>query len=172
MNTFRPSLTRTAAAAWILAALIGATALAGIPKKGETFPDLKAFNLEGVLPDLVGKVVVVDFWASWCGPCKKAMPILKELHEAYKDKSVVIIGVSIDESKSDMDEFLAKNPVPFTILRDPKGKLAEKLKLDGIPTSFVIGTDGKIMSSHTEVTASLKKDYTKEIENGLKKTSK
>ena len=163
----RPSLPVTAFAALFLPAILVATVLAGTPKKGDSFPDLKKFDLEGALPDTAGKVVIVDFWASWCGPCKKAMPVLKELHETYKDKAVVIIGVSLDESKADMNNYLAKNPMPFAMVRDPKGKLAEKLKIDGIPASFVIGLDGKVTSAHTGYTDTLKKDYMKEIESAL-----
>ncbi len=172
MNMFRRSFTVVALTAAILPAIFATTAWADSAKKGESFPDLKQFGLEGKLPDTAGKVVIVDFWASWCGPCKKAMPILKELHETYKDKAVVIIGVSLDDTKSAMDGFLSKNPMPFAIVRDPKGKLAELLKVDGIPMSFVIGPDGKILSSHTGLTPTLKKDYTNEIESGLKTIGK
>jgi thiol-disulfide isomerase/thioredoxin len=151
----------------LISTFVVLTTLAGPPSKGDAFPDLKTFNLEGKLPDTAGKVVVVDFWASWCGPCKKAMPILKQLSGTYKDKPVVFLGVSLDESKSDMDEFLAKNPMPFAMVRDPKGKLAEALKIEGIPASFVIDAKGKITSMHTGLTTTLKQDYIQEIEAGL-----
>ena len=123
--------------------------LHGAPaKSGDTFPDLAAAGLEGTVPDLAGKVVIVDFWASWCGPCKKAMPLLAELQKQYGEKGVVVVGVSVDEVKTDMEAYLKKNPMPFAILRDPKGRLAEQLNMQGVPTSYVVGPDGKICAVH------------------------
>lgn len=124
------------------------TTLAGAPKTGEAFPDLTKANLEGTLPDLAGKVLVVDFWASWCGPCKKALPTFIDLHKEYGPKDVVFIAISLDEEKSDMDAYLRKNPIPFTVVRDPKGKLAERLGIQGIPASFIVTAAGKIHAMH------------------------
>lgn len=147
MNTSRRQFNRwftaTLAAAWT-----GLVALAGTPKAGEAFPDLSKANLEGTLPELAGKVVVVDFWASWCGPCKKALPVLADLSKEYGPKGVVFVAISLDEDKSDMEAYLKKNPLPFPVLRDPKGKLAESLNIQGIPVSFVLGPDGKVAASH------------------------
>jgi thiol-disulfide isomerase/thioredoxin len=147
MNTSRRQFNRwitvTLAAVWT-----GLIALAGTPKTGEAFPDLAKANLEGKLPDLAGKIVVVDFWASWCSPCKKALPVLAELSKEYGPKGVVFVAVSLDEDKADMDAFLKKNPLPFTVVRDPKGKLAESLNIQGIPVSFVIAPDGKVAAAH------------------------
>lgn len=144
MNTSRRSfsslLALTLASTWI--------AFAGTPKTGDAFPDLSKSNLEGTLPDLAGKVVIVDFWASWCGPCKKALPVLADLHKEYGSKGVVVVAVSLDEEKADMETFLRKNPLPFTVVRDPKGKLAEQLGIQGIPVSFVLSKDGKVHAMH------------------------
>lgn len=147
MNTSRRQfnrwITTSVAALWV-----GLVALAGTPKTGEAFPDLAKANLEGTVPDLTGKIVVVDFWASWCSPCKKALPVLAELSKEYGPKGVVFVAVSLDEDKADMDAFLKKNPLPFTVVRDPKGKLAESLNIQGIPVSFVIAPDGKVAAAH------------------------
>jgi thiol-disulfide isomerase/thioredoxin len=164
MNTSRrsffPRLVALLAAIW---AAVGMAA--GTPKPGDTFPDLAGFQFEGALPELKGKVVIVDLWASWCGPCKKAMPVLKDLHEKYGAKGVVVVGVSLDETKADMDAYLKKNPMPFTIVRDPKGKLAEKLGVGGIPTSFVLAPDGKVKSVHEGFEGeATRKKYVQEIE--------
>lgn len=168
---YRRSFFGAAIAAFVATAT--ATAVAGELKKGDSFPNLKEYKLEGTLPDTAGKVVIVDFWASWCGPCKKAMPVLKELHQAYKDKGVVIIGISLDESKSDMDSYLKKNPMPFTILRDPdpKSKLSEKAGVEVIPSTFIIGADGKVIEAHAGLPESdmkkLKKDFSKTLDAAL-----
>ncbi len=137
-----------AGAALLLTAVVPAGMLAGETKAGDTFPDLAKEGLEGTLPDLTGKILVVDFWASWCGPCRKALPLLSDLHKEYSPKGVVFIAVSLDEDRKDMDAFLKKSPIPFAVVRDPKGKLASKLSVEGIPTSFVVGKDGKVHAVH------------------------
>ena len=157
---------------WIplAAAFLGsaAIALAGQPGKGEAFPRLADYSLEGTLPDLTGKVVVVDFWASWCGPCKQAFPSLDALQKKYGDK-VTVVAVSIDESKGDMDAFVKKTKPSFTIVRDKTQKLAEKLDIQSIPTTFILGKDGKVFDIHNgfggERTA---KEYNAAIDQLLK----
>ena len=144
-------------------------ALAGQPKVGEAFPSLADFKLEGALPDLKDKVVIVDFWASWCGPCKASFPALKEIHEKYSGQGLVIVAVSLDEDKGDMEGFLKKAKVPFIILRDAKGKLAEKLAIESIPTTFILGRDGKVRSLHSGYGGeATKRDYSAAVEKLLK----
>lgn len=117
-------------------------------KPGTRFPDLAKSELEGTVPDLQGKVVLVDLWASWCGPCKRAFPILVDLHTNYAARGFTVLAVSLDEKKADMDEFLAKTKPPFPAVRDAKGKLSDALQVDSIPTSFLLGTDGRIIARH------------------------
>lgn len=148
MNTSRRSFgLRLLAGAW-WAGWAPAFA-AGLIQAGAEFPDLSKAGLEGTLPDLKGKVVVVDFWASWCTPCKKAMPMYAELHKDYAGKDVVILAISLDEERKAYDAFLKKNSLPFAVARDPKGKLAETVGVQEMPTSFVIGKDGKVASVHS-----------------------
>lgn len=121
-----------------------------------------------------GKLVYLDFWASWCGPCKKAFPVLTELQKKYADQGFTVVGISIDEDKSDMDKFLKKNPVPFPILRDAEGKkLGEKVDIQGVPTSFLVGPDGKILSVHSGFEGDKSRTaYIAEIEAALKTIAK
>ncbi|MSU34231.1 MAG: TlpA family protein disulfide reductase [Pedosphaera sp.] len=161
-----------------LAAIAGLVATAAVPaflraasagpKAGDTLPDLTSFGLEGTLPDLKGKTVLIDFWASWCGPCKKSFPSLAKLHEKYSAKGFLILAVSVDEEKEDMDKFLEKNPVPFPVVRDPKSQLAEKLGIDVMPTSILVGADGKIRMVHRGFEGeSTRKQYQTDIEAAL-----
>lgn len=140
-------------------------------KVGDTFPDIAAAGLEGTVPDTKGKVVLVDFWASWCGPCKKSFPVLTEMHKKYADKGFTVVAVSLDEDKTDMDKFLKKNPVPFPVVRDSEGKkLAEKIDVQGIPMSFLIGVDGKVIAIHEGFEGEkTRKAYMTEIEQALKR---
>ena len=161
---------------WVTQVLATAAFTVALPKllaavkPGDAFPNFSQFGLEGTLPDLSGKVVLVDLWASWCGPCKKAFPVLKELHEKFASQGLVIVAVSLDEDKKNMDAFLKKNPVPFTIMRDPKAAMADTLGVEGIPTSFVLSPGGKIHAVHTGFEGdSTRKKYIEEISSLLKK---
>lgn len=161
--------------AGVLALALGAGVMgAKEPKAGEAFPDIAGAGLEGTMPELKGKVVLVDFWASWCGPCKKSFPVLAELQKAYADRGFTVVAVSLDEEKADMDKFLKKNPVPFPVLRDADGKkLAEKVDVTGIPMSFLLGPDGKVIASHSGFEGDkTKKAYVAEIEAALKANGK
>ena len=123
-------------------------ALAGAPKVGEAFPNLADFSLEGTAPEFAGKVVIVDFWASWCGPCKESFPTFKELHEKYASQGLVIVTISVDEDKDAMDMFLKKHPVPFAVMRDAKQKLAAQLDLPTVPVTFFLDRAGKVHQMH------------------------
>lgn len=142
-------------------------------KAGDAFPDLAAYKLEGAVPDIKSKVVLVDFWASWCGPCKQSFPTLDELQKKYGPQGFVIIAVNEDDKKSDMDDFKKQHPVSFTIVRDggPDGKkLIEKADVSAMPSSFLIDATGKVRFAHTGFYGNeTKQEYAHEIETLLKK---
>jgi cytochrome c biogenesis protein CcmG, thiol:disulfide interchange protein DsbE len=156
----------------LIAASLG-SAVAGL-KVGDTFPDLAKFNLEGKLPaDLKGKIVFVDFWASWCGPCKDSFPTLNAFQKKYADQGLVIIAVNEDEKRPDMEEFLKDNKASFIVVRDaaPDGKkLVDKVEIGVMPSSFILDGDGKVRFAHSGYHgADTKKKYEQEIESLLKK---
>ena len=138
-------------------------------KVGDTLPDLASFNLEGKLPDtLKGKVVIVDFWASWCTPCAKSFPVLDELQKKYGDK-LVILAVNVDEKKANMDKFLEKHAVSFTVVRDGDQKLVAVAEPATMPTSFVLDGTGKVCFLHNGFHGEdTRKEYLTEIESLLK----
>jgi thiol-disulfide isomerase/thioredoxin len=142
-------------------------------KVGESFPDLNSFKLEDAAPDIKSKVVLVDFWASWCGPCKQSFPALDELQKKYGEQGFVIIAVNEDEKKSDMDDFKKQHPVSFVIVRDAGAdgkKLIEKVDVSSMPTSFLIDTTGKVRFTHSGFYGNkTKEEYAREIETLLKK---
>lgn len=129
------------------AVLIAQTASAGW-KAGDKLPDLKGFGLEGQIPNLSGKIVIVDFWASWCGPCKASFPILEDVYKRYKDRGVIVLGVNVDETAEDMKKFLENRQVSFPIVRDGKQRLVEAASVEGMPTSFMVDGTGVIKSVH------------------------
>jgi thiol-disulfide isomerase/thioredoxin len=156
-----------------LAALLAGTfftALAAL-KIGNNFPDLAGFKLEGKLPDsLKGKVVIVDFWASWCGPCKESFPVMNDLQKKYGDRGLVIIAVNEDEQRSDMQDFLKKHQAAFTVVRDSEQKLVAVAGIPTMPSSFMLDGDGKVRFAHSGFHgADTVKEYEQEIESLLKK---
>jgi thiol-disulfide isomerase/thioredoxin len=153
--------------ALVLACL--SNAMAGL-KPGDAFPDLSGFKLEGKLPEATkGKVVLVDFWASWCGPCQKSFPAMEELHKRYVERGLVIIAVNVDEDRSNMEDFLKKNAATFVVVRDGNQKLVEKTGIASMPSSFLIDREGKVRYTHTGfLGAETKKKYEEEIEALLK----
>lgn len=158
---------------WIgaLAALFVTTNLfaAGPLKPGDSFPDLSGYGLEGSLPDLKGKVVLVDFFASWCEPCKASFPAMEELHKKYGDKGLVILAINLDKKKADMEAFLKENPVTFNIVRDPANKLVSAVKIPTMPSSFLLDRSGKVHAAHRGFKGKeTEKEYSEEIESLLK----
>jgi thiol-disulfide isomerase/thioredoxin len=160
----------TSVTACIMAACLVLTVKAASLKSGDRFPDAHQYPLEGTLPELKGKVVLVDFWASWCAPCRASFPALQKLSDQYGAKGLVIIGVSVDEKKSEMEKFLQKNKVSFAIVRDAAHKLVATAGVETMPTSMLIDTEGKIRFVHNgffgEKTI---KEYQHEIESLLGK---
>ena len=148
--------------------LIALTCSAAPPRTGDSFPALKQFGLEGNVPDLQGKVALVDFWASWCAPCKRSFPVMKELQDKFGARGFVVVAVCLDEKKPAMDEFLKKNPNAFVVLHDPKGHLAQAMSIETMPTSFLVGKDGKILSVHKGFDVEpTRKAYLTEVEKAL-----
>jgi len=105
--------------------------------------------IQATLPDSVslsGKVVYVDFFASWCAPCQRSFPWMRELYKKYHTQGLEIIAIDVDKDHSAALQFLKENPVAFPILFDSTGNLAKQFKLKAMPMSFVYGRDGKLFS--------------------------
>jgi thiol-disulfide isomerase/thioredoxin len=136
-------------------------------KVGDSFPELTTFGLEGKLPaDIKGKVVVLDFWASWCGPCKESFPAMNDLQKKYADKGLVILAVNVDEKAESMKDFLKENSASFTIVHDATKKLVGTANISSMPTSFVLGKDGKVVAIHKGFHG---KDTVKQYETEIEK---
>lgn len=117
-------------------------------KEGVTIPSLSAFSLEGGVPDLKGKVVYLDFWASWCLPCKASFPVLNKFQSQFGGKGFTVIGVSVDEDAAAMRGFLGKVPASFPTVRDAAHKLVAAADVSTMPTGFLIDRKGVVRQVH------------------------
>lgn len=138
-------------------------------KVGDSLPNLASYGLEGKLPEsLKGQVVMLDFWASWCAPCKQSFPVMDKIYKENSNRGLVIVAVSVDERSSDMDKFLKKSPVSFFVARDAGHKLVKETDVSTMPTSFLIDRTGKVRFAHSgfqgKATA---KQYQEEVEQLL-----
>ena len=95
-----------------------------------------------------GKVVYVDFWASWCGPCAKSFPFLNEMHNQLKDQGLQIVGVNLDENVDDANAFLAKYPASFTVVADVSKQCAKDFDVKAMPSSYIIDRKGIVHHIH------------------------
>lgn len=100
------------------------------------------------LTKLRGKVVYLDFWASWCGPCKLSFPYMQRLAAAHPPDQFVIVAVNVDRSRDRADAFLAQAKSRLQIVYDPSAALARKFAVKGMPTSMLIGRDGRVRYVH------------------------
>lgn len=95
-----------------------------------------------------GRVVVVDFWASWCVPCRQSFPWLNQMQQKYGDSGLVIVGVNVDRDRAEAKQFLSEVPASFNTVYDPEGKLATQYQLLGMPSSLVFDVSGKLVETH------------------------
>jgi peroxiredoxin len=136
-------------------------------------PNAKPANLAFSLKDLSGstvnlasfkgKVILLDFWATWCAPCKIEIPGFIELHDKYKSKGLVVLGVSVDDTVEQLKPFVAQNKMTYPVLIGLGQDAMQEAygPMWGLPTTFVIGRDGKICKKHMGLTS--KEQFEKEI---------
>ncbi len=137
------------AAALLLCASLGLPAAA--VEVGDTPP---AFDLTGRLAavklgDYAGKTVYLDFWASWCGPCKQSFPWMNDMQARYAAQGLRVVGINVDQKADDAQAFLRKTPAHFDLAFDPTGQTPKTYAIKAMPTSVLIGPDGKVLSVHS-----------------------
>ncbi|MBI4740363.1 MAG: TlpA family protein disulfide reductase [Betaproteobacteria bacterium] len=111
------------------------------------------FDLDGTkgavkLAKHQGKLVYLDFWASWCAPCRQSFGWMNEMQAKYAMQGLQVIAINVDEKRDDALRFLSSNPASFVVAFDPAGATPLSYRVMGMPTSLLIGTDGKVISEH------------------------
>lgn len=153
------------------------TLVAGCKKKekppelkfGAPAPDFVLNDLSGKavrLSDYKGKIVLLEFWATWCPPCKLAIPELNELHEKYADSNLVILAVSMDEDIDSVKDFVADYDVIFPVLFDDK-KISESFGIYTIPTALVLDEEGIVIQYHLGYAPGIFEELLKDVKDRL-----
>ncbi len=134
---------------------------------GKAAPDFELKLMDGSdfkVSDQKGKVLVLDFWATWCGPCIRALPILMSTVKEFEDEGVELVAVNLREEKDKVEKFIAKQGWDLTVALDGEGKAGELYKVTGIPQTVIIGKDGKIVKVHVGANpATFKSELTREL---------
>jgi len=125
--------------------LAGAAAVKG-PAPNFTLKSMTGKNLK--LSEMTGNVVLINFWASWCGPCREEMPLLNALHKKYAPLGFTVLGVNVEEQLDGARGFLSNVPVDFPILLDNTNKVSKQYKVVAMPTTVVVDRDGNMRYLH------------------------
>ena len=123
----------------LFAALVLPVFLAAAPARAAGL-DLSAYK---------GKVVYLDFWASWCRPCLQSFPWMNDLADRYKGRGLVVVAINVDQEHALAEDFLRQHPTDFHVLFDLDGSIADRYQVKAMPTSFLIGRDGKVHYVHS-----------------------
>jgi peroxiredoxin len=129
-------------------------------------PDFDLASRDGgrvALSDLTGQVVMVNFWATWCGPCRQEMPQLEALYERYSDLGFTLLGVNVEEDSSGADAFLADTPVSFPILFDPENQVSELYNVVAMPSTVLIDKSGNLRFIHHGYQPGYENEYQSQI---------
>jgi len=146
--------------------LSGALAL----EVGQAAPEVVVTTAGGkplTLSALKGKTVYLDFWASWCGPCRESFPFMNAMQEKYAKDGLVIVGINVDKKRADAEKFLAQFPARFTIGYDEAGATPATYTVKKMPSSFLIDRDGRVSAAHSGFNGEIRDEVESRIRAAL-----
>jgi thiol-disulfide isomerase/thioredoxin len=123
---------------------VGAACAASIGDPAPAFALPRAEGTMIALADLRGRVVYVDFWASWCGPCRRSFPWMNEIEQRYAAKGLTVVAINVDAKREDAERFLHQYPAKFAVVYDASGATPRAYDVKAMPSSYVIDRNGKI----------------------------
>ncbi len=148
--------------------LLGTSFSALAADKKVTAPDftLKSRSGENIrLSDFRGQIVLLNFWASWCGPCRQEMPILNDIQKKYEPLGFTVLGINVDRKVEKAEAYLKDTPVDFPVLFDPESKVSELYRVQAMPSTAFIDRDGKVRYVHAGYKSGDEAQYRKTIKN-------
>jgi thiol-disulfide isomerase/thioredoxin len=145
----------------------------GTSHAAESLQDCRLDKIDGSgkvdLGQHTGKLVYVDFWASWCGPCKQSFPFMNKLKKQFEAKGVSVVAISVDKDVKDAVEFLKDHPADFTVATDPSSKCAKAAAVKGMPSSYIVTPNGEILYAHKGFRPSDMEEITKKLQSMTEK---
>ena len=170
MRTATFSLAATLRRATSLAVLAAGTAVAAIAPSS-TAPDFTLHTMNGPnmrLQEQRGKVVMINFWATWCGPCRQEMPHLDRLYDKYKSSGFVLMGINVDDDTRNAAAVAAKLGVRFPVLLDTDKQVSRLYDLSTMPSTVLVDRDGKVRYVHRGYLSGYEDTYDKQVRELLK----
>ena len=141
-------LPATALLALLSCLSLSAATGSGAPAAAPEFRLASRAGGEIALSELRGQVVMINFWASWCGPCRQEFPALDEMYRKYKPMGFTMVGINVESEKSDAERFLGMRPVSFPILFDPDNKVSGNYGVSAMPTTVLVDRQGRLRWQH------------------------
>jgi peroxiredoxin len=144
---------------------------AGAPAPALSLPSLEDGAAPVAMAALKGSVVYVDFWASWCVPCRLSMPALDDMYRRHKARGFAVVGVNKDAAAADARRFLAKVPVTFALVSDPSDAAARGFDVKAMPSGYLVDRKGVVRHVHRGFTAETGAALEREVDSLLKEPS-
>jgi thiol-disulfide isomerase/thioredoxin len=120
------------------------------------------------LADLKGQVVMINFWASWCGPCRQEFPALDQIYGKYKPMGFTLVAINVESEKADAEKFLGATPVSFPILFDPDNTVSGKYGVSAMPTTVLVDRQGRVRWQHRAYKPGDEAKYIEQIRAALR----
>jgi|APCry1669189665_1035243.scaffolds.fasta_scaffold00727_6 peroxiredoxin len=152
----------------IVSALSAAHASVSVGQTAPEFPIHLMGGGELTLSQLRGQVVLLNFWATWCGPCRHELPALDSLYARRHSEGLALLGIDVDSYPEDAKPFLQEHPVTFPIALDPDGRAGARFTIDGMPMSVLIDRRGAVRWIHRGYNAGDEREYARRIDELLK----
>ncbi|MDH3527020.1 MAG: TlpA family protein disulfide reductase [Gammaproteobacteria bacterium] len=144
--------------------LLSSTVSAGTVQAPAPDFTLKSDSGENLrLSEMRGEVVLINFWASWCGPCRQEMPILSELHDKYKTMGFTVLGINVEENSSDARKLLKEMPVSFPVLFDNDSSVSKQYDVAAMPSTVLVDRDGNMRYLHKGYKPGLEDTYVDQV---------